>query len=472
MCRRLATILFLCCGLLMAFSQLQAAAPVERGKVIAVAVEGPIGPATVDLISGALATAEASNAALVVLAMDTPGGLDSSMRLIIKQILASPVPFATYVSPEGARAASAGTFILYASHIAAMAPATNLGAASPVAIGGSSPGSKPAASKKSPATGDSESESFPTGSGTSSGDTMIDKLTNDAAAYIRGLAQLRDRDSDFAERAVRDAASLSASEALAIGVVDIIAIDLDDLLVRIDGMQVRLDGGRSVTLATANSEIERITPNWRHQFLALISNPQIALVLMMIGIYGLFFEFTTPGFGVPGVAGLICLVIALYSFQMLPVNWTGVALIVLGVVLMAAEAFFPSFGVLGIGGVIAFVIGGLFLVDSDIPGLEVSLPFMLSLGVASALLLFAIGVLALRARRQVVVSGREDMIGTIGVVTYAGDDDAYAMLHGESWQISAGRHLTIGEQVRVLGMDGLILRVEPVSDNPSARNST
>ncbi len=472
MCRRLATILFVCGGLLMAFNQLQATAPLERGKVIAVAVEGPVGPATADLVGRALAAAEASDAALVVLEMDTPGGLDSSMRLIIKRILASPIPFATYVSPEGARAASAGTFILYASHIAAMAPATNLGAASPVTIGGSGPDTKPAGGEKKPPPAGDEADTAPKGSGISSGDTMTDKLTNDAAAYIRGLAQLRNRNSDFAERAVRDAASLSASEALAAGVIDVVARDLDDLLARIDGMEVRLEGGRLLTLATANSGVERISPNWRHQFLALISNPQIALVLMMIGIYGLFFEFTTPGFGVPGVAGLICLLMALYSFQMLPVNWAGVALIVLGVVLMAAEAFFPSFGVLGIGGVIAFVVGGLFLVDSDVPGLEVSLPFMISLGVASALLLFAIGVLALRARRQLVVSGREEMIGATGIVTHAGDGDAYALLHGENWRISAARPLAPGEQVRVLGMDGLTLRVEPVSDNPSARSPT
>ncbi|MCK9563437.1 MAG: nodulation protein NfeD [Bacteroidales bacterium] len=426
-------------------------ATAPAGKVLVVTVAGAIGPATVELVSGALQRASGEAVGLLVLEMDTPGGLDTSMRLMIKAILASPVPVATFVSPDGARAASAGTFILYASHIAAMAPATNLGAASPVSIGA------PAGPSPS-GTGKSADEA-------AGGDVMASKVTNDAAAYIRGLAALRGRDADFAERAVREAASLSAHEALESGVIEYIARDVADLLGQVDGREVILDSGSRLTLATAGASVERIDPNWRHQVLALISNPQVALVLMMIGIYGLFFEFTSPGFGVPGVAGLICLLVALYSFQLLPVNWAGVVLIALGASLMLAEAFLPSFGALGIGGIVAFVVGGLFLVDSDVPGLMVSLPFLVALGVTSALLLFAIGVLAVRARHRLVVSGREQMIGARGRVTHVAEGASYADIRGEMWHVTGAQALRPGDEIRVTGMDGLRLRVELVAGN-------
>ncbi len=439
-------------------------------KVLVVTVDGAIGPATAELVETALQRAAAERANLLVLEMDTPGGLDTSMRLIIKGILASPVPVLTYVSPEGARAASAGTFILYASHLAAMAPATTLGAASPVSIGMPGPGSGSSPDRgESPADDDAEGEADKPRSGTPvSGDAMAAKIINDAAAYIRGLAELRGRNADFAERAVREAASLSAAEALEQRVVEFVARDLNDLLSQVDGREVTLDSGAVATLATADALVERIVPNWRHQLLALISNPQVALVLMMIGIYGLFFEFTSPGFGVPGVAGLICLLLALYSFQLLPVNWAGVALIALGAMLMLAEAFVPSFGVLGIGGVVAFVVGGLFLIDRDVPGLAVSLPFLVSLAIASALMLFAIGVLAVRSRQRLVVSGREEMIGVLGRVTHVVDGVAYAHIHGEQWRVASDAPLTVGQAVRVVGMSGLELRVEsvPVDNNP------
>ena len=426
-------------------------ATASAGKVLVVTVEGVIGPATAELVSGALQRAASEAVALLVLEMNTPGGLDTSMRLIIKEILASPVPVATFVSPDGARAASAGTFILYASHIAAMAPATNLGAASPVSIGAVS-GPTPGGAGKS-------------AEGAAGGDVMASKVTNDAAAYIRSLAVLRGRDADFAERAVREAASLSAHEALESGVIEYIARDVAELLGQVDGLEVALDSGSQLTLAAAGAPVERIEPSWRHQVLALISNPQVALVLMMVGIYGLFFEFTSPGFGVPGVAGLICLLVALYSFQLLPVNWAGVALIALGTVLMVAEAFLPSFGALGIGGIVAFVVGGLFLMDSEVPGLMVSLPFLVALGIASALLLFAIGVLAIRSRQRLVVSGREQMIGAPGRVTHVIGGVSYAEVRGEMWRVSAGKALQPGDEIRVTEVDGLQLRVEVEADS-------
>ena len=448
------------------------------GHVVALRVEGAIGPATSDLISRTLATAIADRASLLVLEMDTPGGLDTSMRAIIKEILASPIPIATYVSPEGARAASAGTFILYASHIAAMAPATNLGAASPVSIGmpgggGNPTGDSPAgdsSSEDDAASGDKKAAEKKIRSGV---DTMTAKVTNDAAAYIRGLAELRGRDIDFAERAVVEAHSLSASQALEQGVIEYIAVNLGNLLEQLDGVDIRLDSGATVTLATASARVEYVTPDWRTTFLSIISNPQIAMVLMMIGIYGLFFEFTSPGFGVPGVAGLICLLLALYSFQLLPVSWAGVALIAIGALLILAEAFMPSFGVLGIGGVVALIMGGLFLIDGDIPGFAITLPFLFSLAITSGLLLFALGGFVVRSRQRLVVSGREELVGALGTITNLADGAAYAHIHGESWRVVADGPLSPGDSVRVCAIDGLTLKVEAItSDDESMTRST
>jgi membrane-bound serine protease (ClpP class) len=436
------------------------------GRVVVMRLDGVIGPATADFIARQLAHAATNHAALVVIGMDTPGGLDSSMRAIIKDVLASPVPVVTYVSPEGARAASAGTYILYASHLAAMAPATNLGAATPVAIGLPGTRKPDAAPRKEPddnasdRTDERDKARRITGSGASTGDDMMDKTRNDAAAYLRSLAQLRGRDGDFAERAVREAASLSSEEALAAGVIDLIARDLPDLMKQLDGRTVTLDNGNTLRLATATARIELVAPDWRNRVLSILSNPQLALVLMMIGIYGLFFEFTSPGFGVPGVAGLICLTLALYAFHLLPVNWAGVALVALGAILMLAEAFLPSFGVLGVGGIVAFVVGGLFLIDTDTPGFGIPLAFLVGLGVVSAGLTLAIGGLAARTRRRPVVSGSEQLVGSIGTVSAVTPQGTWASLQGESWRVCSPAPLAPGDRVRVTSIAGLTLQVE------------
>ncbi|HEX7972124.1 MAG TPA: nodulation protein NfeD, partial [Thiobacillus sp.] len=325
--------------------------PANAAAVRVLTVQGAISPASADYLLRGLAKAAADKANLVVVEMDTPGGLDTAMRDIIKAILASPVPIATYVSPKGARAASAGTYILYASHIAAMAPATNLGAATPIELMPSAP-DRPDAAQPTDA---KPSEKL-------AGDPRMRKAVHDAAAYIRSLAELRGRNADWAERAVREAVSLSASEALALNVIDLVAVDLGDLLRQLHGRAVKVDN-RTLTLDTRAATIERVMPDWRNRLLAVIGDPSIAYILMLLGIYGLIYEFANPGMLLPGVAGGICLLLGLFALQVMSISYAGLALMLLGIVLMISEAFVPSFGALGLGGVTAFVIGSVMLID-------------------------------------------------------------------------------------------------------------
>ncbi|WP_037008327.1 nodulation protein NfeD [Pseudomonas sp. RL] len=412
-------------------------------------VEGVIGPASADYLVRGLARAAEQGAQLVVLRIDTPGGLDSSMRDIIKAILASPVPVASYVAPSGARAASAGTYILYASHVAAMAPGTNLGAATPVAVGGA-PGGPP--QQPSP---EGEQAQKPD-------DAMTRKQVNDAAAYIRGLAQLRGRNAEWAEQAVREAASLAAEEALKLKVIDYLAADLPGLLAQLDGKTLQTAAGPR-SLAAAGAPLEAHQPDWRTRILSVITNPSVALVLMMIGIYGLIFEFSSPGTGIGGVMGGICLILGLYALQLLPVNYAGVALILLGLVCMAAEAFLPSFGVLGFGGIAAFVFGALILIDTEVPGFGIPLSVILVTAAASAALMLAILGMALRARRQRQVAGDAGLVGSLARVDALENDprQGWVSLQGERWQVRSGEPLQVGQRVQVLARDGLTLRVSP-----------
>ena len=435
------------------------------GAVAVLEVQGVISPASSDFIIRGIDDAGESGSQLLVIELDTPGGLDASMRAIVRRMLSADVPIAVYVAPGGARAASAGTFILYASHIAAMTPASNLGAASPVAIGGGMPGGdRPQEKKDSQQDQDGKTAER----AKSNEDTMAAKAANDAAAYLRSLADLRGRDPDFAEAAVRNAESISASQALKAGVIEYIAPSLTSLMEQIDGQEVRLNDDRVVTLSTQGANIERVAPDWRTKVLGLLANPQLAVILMMLGVYGLFFEMMSPGATLPGVAGLICLLLALYGFHLLPVNWAGVALLIVGLLLMVGEVFLPSFGALGVGGLLAFVLGGLFMTGPDVPSYyELSIPFLIALAAASALIIVGAGTVALRSRRNKVVSGYEAMVGDQGRVVGLEDGMVYAEIRGENWRVVCDEPLQVGDQVRVVGTKDLKLRVTRVAETHS-----
>ena len=413
------------------------------GAVWVLGIDDAIGPASADYLVRSLDQAQAQGAQLVVIRMDTPGGLDSAMRQMIKAILASPVPVATYVAPSGARAASAGTYILYASHVAAMAPGTNLGAATPVQIGG------PPGAPKDDKTKGSDDE------------TLSRKQVNDAAAYIRGLAQLRGRNADWAEKAVREAVSLPASEALRLNVIDQVADDLPALLRKLDGKTLVV-AGQPRQLHTASASLVEHLPDWRTRVLAVITNPSVALILIMVGVYGLLFEFMSPGSTVGGVVGGICLLLALYALQLLPVSFAGVALILLGIAFMIAEAFLPSFGVVGFGGIVAFVVGALILIDTDAPGFGIPLALIGTLAVLSALLIGGVLGMALKARQRALVSGDAGLVGSLVTVTQVMAGNPFrgvVLAQGEQWQVQCATPLQAGQNVRVTARHGVMLDV-------------
>ncbi len=439
------------------------ALPAAAATAVRLEIKGAIGPATSDYVSKGIEHAVSRNAKLVILEMDTPGGLDSAMREIIQSILASPVPVATYVSPEGSRAASAGTYILYASHVAAMAPATNLGAATPVQIGGGSP-PMPGQQPKPPA-GDDDGESADDEADAKDkplpGTAMERKAVNDAVAYIRGRADLRGRNADGAERAVRAAASLSAEDAAEQGVVDVVVKSIPELLAAIDQRTVKVGDDEQV-LETDGLVVENFEPDWRTKLLATITDPNIAYMLLLVGIYGLIFEGYNPGALVPGIVGAICLLLALFAFQVLPVNYAGLALIVLGVILMVAEAFVPSFGALGLGGIAAFVFGSIILLDSDVPGFSISPTLIGGTAAVAGGALMALMYFLVRSFRRPVVSGAEEMVGASGRVLEDFDGSGDVFVHGERWNARSRVPLQAGQDVRVTGMNGLELEVEPV----------
>jgi membrane-bound serine protease (ClpP class) len=423
-------------------------------------VQGPIGPATRDFISRSLERAAARHANLVIIRLDTPGGLDASTRDIIKAILNSTVPVVTFVAPEGARAASAGAYILLASHIAAMSPATNVGAATPVSIMGKTPKPTPmpiptpTSGEEAPDDNTSEGETEP-------GDAMSQKVVNDSVAYIRGLAEKHGRNADWAELAVRNADSITSEKALEIGVIDLIAEDVSDLLVKIDGMVVEVNN-REVVLDTSGLVTERLEPDWRSELLGVITSPTIAYLLLLIGVYGLLLEGYHPGAIVPGVVGAICLLTALYAFQMLPVNYAGLGLIILGIILMIAEVIAPSFGALGIGGIIAMVIGSIILIDTDAPGFTISRALIGSIAIAGSLGMMGIVWFAVRARNRPVVSGREQLIGAHGTALEGFSHEGDVFVHSERWHAITESAVSADQSIVVTGLDGLTLKVRPV----------
>lgn len=431
------------------------------GPIVTMTIDGAIGPASADHLRRALAHAVDVGASALLLRLDTPGGLDTSMREMIRMILAAPLPVITYVHPAGARAASAGTFLLYASHVAAMSPGTNLGAATPISIGGTGGG------------GGGRGDSGGRGDGSKDGtdkpaDAAASKAINDAVAYLRSLATLRGRDADWAERAVREAASLPADIALKQRVVDVVATDVDDLLRQIDGRSLRV-ADRTITLHTAGAERIEHAAGWRLRALAGITHPQVALLLVVIGFYGLLFEFMSPGAIYPGTIGAVCLLLGLYGLAALPISWTGAGLLVLGLGLMIAEAFLPAFGLLGVGGLAAFAVGLALLVDTDdMPGFEVGLPFVAGLALAAAGLALITGRAALRSAGRPITAGAEAMLGAPAEVVDWDDLAGHVFVQGERWRARAAQPLQPGQRVRVLAIDGLTVAVGPAAPAPSS----
>jgi membrane-bound serine protease (ClpP class) len=487
---RVRTVLLALGVLLCATSSPPLAQEATQRTAVVLEIDGIIGPATADYLARGFAHAKEREARVILLRMDTPGGLDTSMRDIIRNIMASPVPVLTYVAPSGARAASAGTYILYASHIAAMAPGTNLGAATPVAIGGlplpdrdpkrdpksdprSDPKSDPKADSRSEPKSDRKEEGAAGDKDEAAGrtsrhepaSTMEAKIINDAVAYIRSLAEFRERNADWAELAVRDAASLSANAALQRNVVDIVAVNVEDLFKQAHGRKVKL-GEAAITLDTEGLLQAAFDPDWRTKVLSVITNPNVALILMMIGIYGLLFEFMSPGAMFPGTIGAICLLLGLYALAALPLNFAGAGLAMLGMALLIAEAFMPSFGVLGIGGLIAFVIGVAILMDTEgVPGFEIYWPLIGGLALAGLSLGLLVARLAMGSFKHKVTAGQEAILGSRAeVIDWAGLS-GHVFLHGERWNAKSSQPLKPGQRVRVTALDGLTLHVVPDENN-------
>ena len=469
-------VLGLLCLMMTSVSQAQ-------DKALRLDLVGPLGVATSEYIINGIETAAEQDAGLVIIRMDTPGGLVEPMRDIVQAILNSEVPVATYVSPGGARADSAGTYILLASHVAAMAPTTHLGAATPVSLtGGESdaPRQFPGIGTPQPPETDEPEDGVEATDDTDTGDdvgsepaprepdsAMGRKVLNDAVAYIRGLAERHGRNADWAERAVRDAATLTAAEALEESVIDLVVTNEAELLREIDGREVNLRDAAFV-LQTADLTIEAVEPSWRIKFLSTIANPQIALLLLLVGVYGLLFEGYNPGAIVPGVVGVVCLLMAAYALQVIPVNYAGLALIIVGILLIVAEAFVPSFGALGVGGIAAFIVGSIIMFDSGIPGFGVSVTFVVSFGVISGLALLWLVTYLVKLRQRGAVSGRESIVGGVGTAMEAFTGEGRIWLESEAWHAHSASPVKKDQDVEVIGMDGLTLIVRPVKAPASA----
>jgi membrane-bound serine protease (ClpP class) len=428
-----------------------------NGNVVELEIKGGIGVATADYIISGIEHAEETGAELIIINMDTPGGLMAPMRDIVQAILGSSVPVASYVTPAGARADSAGTYILLASHIAAMAPTTHLGAATPISLTGND--STPDTDEESEEESDPDTESQP-------GTSMERKVLNDAIAYIRGLAERYGRNADWAEDAVVNAATLTATDALEMNVIEFIATDRGDLLGQVNGYEVEVNS-QTVALDTSNVVVEQYEPDWRIKILSVIANPEIVLLLGIIGLYGLMYEGWNPGAIVPGVVGVICLLLAAYALQVIPVNYAGLALIIVGVALMTAEAFAPSFGALGLGGIAAFVFGAIMMFDSGVPGFGISLSFVISIAILAALFIIWLMTFVVKMRRRGAVSGRDSIIGGVGRAIHAFTGEGKVWLEREAWVAHSTVPIAKGQEIVVTAMDGLVLTVEPATAEDS-----
>ncbi len=443
--------LLLAAALAASFAAPPPAAAAEGGKLaLMIEIAGPIGPATARHVKEALATAGQRQAEVVILRLDTPGGLVSSTREIIADVLASPVPVVGYVAPSGGHAASAGTYILYATHVAAMAPGTNLGAATPVEIGGPPPGL--------PNGGDRDKDGKGAPAPPAPKDAMAAKATNDAVAWIRSLAELRGRNADWGEKAVREAASLSATAALQAGVIDLIADDTTELLERIDGRTVIVAGGGVRHLATTALPVEILQPGWLIRLLSVITNPNVAVILMLVGVYGLIFEFSSPGAVAPGVVGTICLLLGLYALNLLPIDYAGLALMMLGIACLVVEAFNPT-AVLGLGGLVAFLLGAAMLFKIESPGYRLSWTVI---GVAATLvfgLTMSVASYLWAIRRGSARVGAQAMLGKPATILDWHGQAGHAFAQGERWQACGDEAFTPGETVEATAVKGLTLVV-------------
>jgi len=462
------------CLALLLFACLGAWLPAHAdGRAVLLELQGPLGVATAEYLVSGIEDARTTDASLVIIRMDTPGGLVEPMRDIVQAILGSSVPVVTYVAPGGARADSAGTYILLASHIAAMAPTTHLGAATPVSLTGDDAGKPP--SRPRPGLPDGQTDEEPADDTESEettepaqpGTAMERKVLNDAVAYIRGLAEAHGRNADWAEKAVRDAATLTAAEALEQNVIDVIAADQAELLRLIDGREVKVNN-EAVTLATEGLVVESVEPSWRIKFLSTIANPQIALLLMLVGIYGLIFEGYNPGAIVPGVVGIVCLLLAAYALQVIPVNYAGLALIIVGIILIIAEAFVPSFGALGLGGIAAFIFGSIIMFDSGVPGFGISRTFVVVFGVVTGLALLWLTSYIVKLRNRGPVTGKGSIVGGTGIAMESFTGSGRVWLEGEAWHALSSVPVEKDQRVRVTAMDGLTLQVVPVAEHSTA----
>ena len=447
----------------------------ESSPVVLLEIDGPIGPAVDDYLGRAFERAEELKAPAIIIRMNTPGGLSASMRAIIRKILDSSIPIAVYIAPEGARGASAGTYILYAAHVAAMAPATSVGAATPVQMGGGAPTpgkervQADAASEEATDNGDTAQEPKDEQSADSSSKAMRRKVVNDAVSYIRGLAELRGRNGDWAEDAVRRGVTLTSSEALEKKVIDFEVKDVDALLTAMDGLTVEIDDQEQV-LKTEGRTIQRIEPDWRTKVLSIITNPNVAYILMLLGIYGIILEFSNPGSLVPGISGAICLLLALFALHLLPINYAGAALILLGILLMLAEAFAPSFGALGIGGAIAFGFGSILLIDTDAPGFELNIFVIIGVTLASAFVFIVVVAMAMKAWRRPVVSGSEGILGAEATALEDFSGEGRVRLKGELWKARTSAPLREGDRAKVTQLDGLTVSIKPLQEHPQTEN--